>query len=605
MAYYIVLTQAVIVWLIVLLTNFPCSFSDGLGQTQEKTNATRVLFVTTVDPRYNGPIFGTWMMWFLHSVVAEVDTSRYSLHLAVGCMPLNHRDSERLHVDNYGMRLFAGLLPCSYLHDIPGFEKDNNDTRFKFSVTYPNVRRMLMLQGLAESRQWDVIVYADVDAFFIRNPLPELLRLYATGKYSAAFQRDEYNSSERICNGLWAMFDMALPRHIAEHGGYGQAQINDWIRGRMIDEFVSKPTAYRTELSFRSHSVVTKEESSWRLYLLPEPQFYRGTCGSLPPSHGPVFVNHCHSTYFRAYEKELDLRKERLLLPFGSISNLAYGLGTPHGIHGNMSMNSSTQVFLELATLLHAMNQSIASLREHAGALLETYPIVATAAQGLHGIASSLSMNGSQVVSSRYLRGSPMPFQDVPASSPINVVSLGATVNRVKFTASKENEPQSEEAIRNHLLRQGHQLAQQHMRNLPHGVGSRSSSARSPTSPLHTSRPHDPSLRSPLSHHNNNARSFSRHPASGKGSTVPGSSSLQIRSGVTTQGNNYVPLPLSLPQSLYQVLTGVFPSDEATHRHRLPTDIDGYFMRDLSVVANKNYGQAYHVSIAVPLLGPH
>eukprot|EP01033_Poteriospumella_lacustris_P013942 gene13942-9963_t len=87
-------------------------------------------------------------------------------------MPLNNRDSQRLHVDSYGMQLLAGLLPCSYLHDIPGFKKDNNDTRFKFSVTYPNVRRMLMLQGLAETRRWDVIVYADVDAFFVRNPLP-------------------------------------------------------------------------------------------------------------------------------------------------------------------------------------------------------------------------------------------------------------------------------------------------------------------------------------------------------------------------------------------------------------------------------------------------
>eukprot|EP01033_Poteriospumella_lacustris_P007826 gene7826-5630_t len=358
-------------------------------------------------------------------------------------MPLNHRGTDR-----YAMQLLAGLLPCSYLRDIPGFKKDNRDTRFKFSVTYPNVRRMLMLQGLAETRQWDVIVYADVDAFFVRNPLPELLRLYETGRYAAAFQRDEYNSSERICNGLWAMFDMRLPRHIAEHGGYGQAQINDWIRGRMIDEFVSKPTAYRTELSFVSQSVVSKEEYRWRLYLLPEPQFYRGTCGSVPPASGPMFVNHCHSTYFRAYEKELELRKDALLLPFGSISNMV----APNGIPGNTPVNDTQVLHEDMQTLHHALSRP----------------------------------------------------------------------------------------------------------------------ARSQTS---------------------------RHAATGKGTAIPGSTP-QTRTSATSQGSNYVPSPLSLPPSLHQVLAKVFPSDEA-HRHRLPTEVDGYFMRDRSVVANKDYGQVYHIDLVI------
>ena len=563
-----VLSQIVLLWLLGLLAYCPCFSSTGLGPPHDETkvNATRILFVTTVDPRYNGPIFGTWMMWFLHSVVAEVDTSRYSLHLSVGCMPLKQRDSQRLHVDSYAMQLLAGLLPCSYLHDIPGFKKDNNDTRFKFSVTYPNVRRMLMLQGLAETRQWDVIVYADVDAFFVRNPLPELLRLYETGRYAAAFQRDEYNSSERICNGLWAMFDMRLPRHIAEHGGYGQAQINDWIRGRMIDKFVSKPTVYRTELSFISQSVVSKEEYRWRLYLLPEPQFYRGTCGSVPPSSGPMFVNHCHSTYFRAYEKELELRKDALLLPFRSISNMV----APNGIPGNTSVND-TQVLHEFAVLLHAMNQSIATLREHAGAFMDTHPIVAAPTQGRTGIDFGQSSNGSQV--SRYLRGSPVPFQSVQATPP-RIVPQGPSVNQGKTVVGRiavtrnpslprplrsgGNGPPSEGASR---------FAQQDMQTLHHAL---SRPARSQTS---------------------------RHAATGKGTTTTGNTP-QTRTSATSQGSNYVPSPLSLPPSLHQVLAEVFPSDE-THRHRLPKKVDGYFMRDLSVVANKDYGQVYHVSVVV------
>eukprot|EP01033_Poteriospumella_lacustris_P007825 gene7825-5629_t len=549
-------------------------------------------------------------MWFLHSVVAEVDTSRYSLHLSVGCMPLKQRDSQRLHVDSYAMQLLAGLLPCSYLHDIPGFEKDNNDTRFKFSVTYPNVRRMLMLQGLAETRRWDVIVYADVDAFFVRNPLPELLRLYETGRYAAAFQRDEYNSSERICNGLWAMFDMRLPRHIAEHGGYGQAQINDWIRGRMIDEFVSKPTAYRTELSFVSQSVVSKEEYRWRLYLLPEPQFYRGTCGSVPPASGSVLVSHCHSTYFRAYEKELDLRKEKLLLPFGSIPNVAYGF-VPTGAPQLTSVNAS-QILQEVTVLLHAMNQSIASLCAHAGALLQTYRIVSVAAHGLNRVASTISTESAPDdthQTSRNLRGTRVPFRSTQASHPL-IEPHETTFNQVNnfvgpiivtrnptlpTTTTAEWHPQlPDDGIRDELLRQGHQLTQPHLQNLPHGLSSRT--ARSQTPPRVT-QPRDPSV----THINVRPQ---RSSATGNAPTKAGSSP-QIKRSVAYQGNNYVPLPLSLPPSLHTMLvTSVFPSD-SIHRHRIATDVDGYFMRDLSLVANKYYGRSYHIDLLIQdIAGP-
>jgi hypothetical protein len=111
-----------------------------------------------------------------------------------------------------------------------------------------------------------------------------------------------------------------------------------------------------------------------------------------------------------------------------------------------------------------------------------------------------------------------------------------------------------------------------------------------------TSRPRDPSLHSPVESHNNNVRP-SRHAATGKGTAITGNTP-QTRTSATSQGSNYVPSPLSLPPSLHQVLAEVFPSDEA-HRHRLPTAVDGYFMRDLSVVANKDYGQVYHVSIVV------
>jgi hypothetical protein len=332
-----------------------------------------VLVTTTTDATFNGPLLYTWLMWFLYSVGTMMNPSDKSspmsgvnVSFAIGCMTPNR---------NAPISILNGLVSCSYLYDIPGFEKDGRIHKMKFVLSYPNVRRLLFLHALSQTGNYDAIIYADLDAFFVRNPLPELINYQKEGA-SVAFSRAAFTTN-LPCNGFLSLYDRTLTSEYIKYGYYSQNQIGEtWFKSalellqkdekklfshikntyedatnhtsiasytipKLKSDTVSilrKIKISRVEKSAASPKVVVRSakpaqpppqrysptqldsreyisqpKEVWKIRFLDGWNYYRGLCADIP-SYATVV--HCQSTYFDSNKKSSDLEKYSLLLPF-------------------------------------------------------------------------------------------------------------------------------------------------------------------------------------------------------------------------------------------------------------------------------------------------
>jgi hypothetical protein len=189
-----------------------------------------ILVTTTTDTTFSGRLLYTWLMWFLYSVGTMINPSDKSspmsdvkVSFAIGCMT-----SDR----NASINLLNGLFSCTYLYDVPGFESDGMIHKKKFAVSYPDVRRLLFLHALSQVGDYDAIIYADLDAFFVRNPLPELIKVQKDGA-SVAFSRAGYTTN-LPCNGFLTLYDRTLTSEYLKYGYYSQNQIGEtWFKSAL------------------------------------------------------------------------------------------------------------------------------------------------------------------------------------------------------------------------------------------------------------------------------------------------------------------------------------------------------------------------------------
>lgn len=283
-----------------------------------------ILFTTTVDSSYSA-IFTTWLSILLYSLSQSAlndptGVGSYQYSLAVGCMPSAHKLMDGLPADKKISLLSAGLN-CTHLNRVPGFENEGKKHLTKFFVSYPNVRRALMLKAFAATNLYDMIVYADLDAFIVRSPIPDLMT-FRMNNFSAVFSRENYNTSF-ICNGFYAINDMTLPAHLIASSVYGQNDINAWIQSEKLEEPPKIPSywdhpvnrVYREYLNFTELAIVSSKEifrmsytlkhpkkgSTYTVGLLPEPDYFRGGCGSLMTNTRKV--EHCQSKFFSGKSK--------------------------------------------------------------------------------------------------------------------------------------------------------------------------------------------------------------------------------------------------------------------------------------------------------------
>lgn len=272
----------------------------------------KILFTTTVDQTFSKTnLIKAWLAWFFYSTIGTYNDTSLELYISIGCMSLT--DGKPL--SRGGFQVLNGeQLKCTYLHNLlsPPYRAEHSKHLKLFSISHPDVRKMMLIYGFAATRKYDMIVYSDLDAFHIKNPLPELLTLKNTTNnnyYAAAFARHEYNISE-VCQGFFAIFDMQLPQYWLSQGIFAQNEINDWLNGTL--NIIGNPT-FHQELRL---PIRVPNNKHIYIKLLAEPDYFRGACKDNVTENMKIF--HCHSMYNHVRKKEKDLSKASRLSPLDS-----------------------------------------------------------------------------------------------------------------------------------------------------------------------------------------------------------------------------------------------------------------------------------------------
>jgi hypothetical protein len=126
----------------------------------------------------------------------------------------------------------------------------------KFVVSYPDVCRLLFLHALGQTGNYDAIIYADLDAFFVRNPLPELINYQKEGA-SVAFSRSVCTVN-LPCNGFLSLYDRTLTSEYIKYGYYSQNQIGEnWFKSAL--ELFQKDQAKNSKERRYGHINITYE----------------------------------------------------------------------------------------------------------------------------------------------------------------------------------------------------------------------------------------------------------------------------------------------------------------------------------------------------------
>ncbi len=210
-----------------------------------------------------------------------------------------------------------GLINCTHLPDIEGLEDLSKKHHEKLLVSYPDIRRMMMLGAMA-SFDYDVLTYLDLDAFVVGNFLPELeyVRDSMNG-VSAVFSRGQIPGE--ICNGFYAIFDKDIIYTWIQEGIYAQRDINAWMRDRSYGNTFDNDTCI-TRGPFPDTCLrdsFSKDNATWRSAILPHSRYDRPECMpyiNISSYRQDLKVYHCHSLAFDALSKKKTLEVADMLL---------------------------------------------------------------------------------------------------------------------------------------------------------------------------------------------------------------------------------------------------------------------------------------------------
>ena len=210
-----------------------------------------------------------------------------------------------------------GLIKCTPLPDLEGLEDISKNHHAKFSVSYPDIRRMMMVGSMATSGNYDVLVYLDVDAFVVGNFLPELMYIKQNMReISAVFSRGQIPGE--ICNGFFAIFDKDIVNDWIQEGIYAQSDLNKWMRDSYNNTFKNDTCGNEGKYqNICQRYARTADNATWRLALLPHERYDRPKCMKYEEisCHRPdLKVYHCHSSSFEVQKKLTTMRNVDMLL---------------------------------------------------------------------------------------------------------------------------------------------------------------------------------------------------------------------------------------------------------------------------------------------------
>jgi hypothetical protein len=271
-------------------------------QSNTRSQPLKIAVATTVSTNFHN-VFYAWLSLMLYTS----GLSEHEISIFAGCLDPKNEASA---APKTAVPSLMSGLECTTFSYIPGFPEKSKLHVQQHISPIPNIRRVLMLKALASTKEYDMIIYADSDAFFIRNPLPELvgLKLHRE-KYSVLLSSIGGDASGGFCNGFMVVTDMDLLTEWTHLGVYSQLNVNHWLRNGTVSQPADadvKRAGVTTVNRFLSPSVGTAAKPLWKVYRLPHPRYFRGVCQNY---FNNTLVYHCVSYFYNAEKKKTKLGK--------------------------------------------------------------------------------------------------------------------------------------------------------------------------------------------------------------------------------------------------------------------------------------------------------
>jgi len=267
-----------------------------------------IAIATTVSMNFHN-VFYAWLSLLMYTS----GLSEHNISIFAGCLDAKNDDANTGPKKGSVLELVPNGLECSSISYIPGFAEKSRLHVSQHISPIPNIRRVLMLQAIASTKEYDMLIYADSDAFFIRNPIPELvgLKLHPE-QYSLMLSSIGGDAMGGYCNGFMVVADMDILSDWVHLGVYSQLNVNSWLRNRTEESKsndvniagVTTVTKVRIPEKETDETEATKEP--WKVYRLPHPRYFRGVCQNY---YNNTLVYHCVSHYYNAEKKKTKLGK--------------------------------------------------------------------------------------------------------------------------------------------------------------------------------------------------------------------------------------------------------------------------------------------------------
>jgi hypothetical protein len=268
----------------------------------------RIVVTTTIDKSFI-PLFYTWIALFLNS--AEKSFQDHEIFLSIGCMPNVKEKSYGTMYRDLDIMLSQYKLSCTKL-EVPSLDEISKKKQ-KLHVKNPNVRRILFLNGLSLTKKFDVIVYSDLDALFIRDPFPQLIQLHNQGygivaSAGQAPGKTAIALGAAVCTGFFSVSNLDVILDWTKSGLFSQTEINEWVMQR-------KPVVAKT-FNFNASGVIdltigSTETNNEKLYLLPYISHRRYNCDKHIDN---IIIGHCQTAYYSPVSKEREFGHNGWLL---------------------------------------------------------------------------------------------------------------------------------------------------------------------------------------------------------------------------------------------------------------------------------------------------
>lgn len=265
----------------------------------------RIVIATTMDKSFI-PLFFTWISLLINSAEKTFKNVNNEIFLSIGCMPNSFDKDNRYGELDSMLPLFN--MSCIKL-EAPALDiKPNN--QLDLQTTYPNIRRIMMLNGLRQTSLFDYIVYSDLDALFIRDPFPQIIQLHGEGYGMVASSGRAPGPAATafgaaICSGFFSVSNLDIISEWTKSASFSQTAINEWVlsnKPRVVQKF-----------NYSNSGIIdfNVDNKTEKLYLLPYDTHRRYNCDK---DVNRILIGHCQTAYYDSSQKQKEFASKGWML---------------------------------------------------------------------------------------------------------------------------------------------------------------------------------------------------------------------------------------------------------------------------------------------------